>query len=478
MSKIKLYANKKYWRIKYLLIKIKFAIKNICYYLMNKSKNKKEEIKVNFDFWLNSIFHIIKSLIIVFLLFIIEFLIFNYLFPIFIKKNILYNIISEIKNLNYDDVFKVIIIILPIISSITGLLLGLFYPTLSSIISSVYSNVPNDIRLLIINNTSTKKLLNNLATILSICIIILTSLFFSMKPNLIILSIIVTVTIKEIFNITKIGLGVFNFLDPNILINDVMKDMINNIKRIFKGNLFGLDKNFQNYFSKTTNNEIDRLDIIFSLTIKNYHSGYKIYNDLLSKVYLFFNYYIQSKNKILSNSLWFPYIPKHNNYFLSDITKRELSQNGRFFVYPDKNNDYGFIERRIINLIINNTKLLKNDKYLPLTIKHIFLKNIETSRYIGKNIDIESVKLFFDYNYEILQIIKSNNFIELKEYVEVISLNIGSIEKIFLSLFEKIKNDVIDNKIFNKDILSKKVDNKNVIYEVLTYFDLKKEKEL
>ena len=108
----------------------------------------------------------------------------------------------------------------------------MFYPVLATIASTAYAKVNANIRNLLFYDKETQNFLKRLTFLTAFSIALLLFLSLGYKPRTLILSFITLYSLITLFGILKIGLGVYEFLDPSMLSRIVFDKLSQNINDV------------------------------------------------------------------------------------------------------------------------------------------------------------------------------------------------------------------------------------------------------
>ncbi len=419
----------------YLYKTILFRMKNIKYKKRyNKNKKNANLTKLILKNFLKQIGPSIINIIII--------LVIDYMLVSFIS-NLDYEIINSIKaivNINIDIFYQFLICGI----GVAGVFLALYYSNISTVYSNQYANAPNQIRLLfekeISNNSAIKKL--NHYIILSILLIFLMTIdikvwYFSM-------SIMIIETIQIIINFTILGNKIYEFSDEYNVLENSRKNLDFYIKSATnKGYQFD-EQNFQNHYGKESKKILENLKITndYVLADKKNLKDNSVLNFLISNIFLIASY-LQQKNKIFYDSLWFQDEILYKRWYETSFIETSTAiMTGTELTHQHvKNRDW--FEERLLSMNNNcldnlleasNANMIVNyiayyNSFIKIWIYYgnieLFYQNIQDITHKVYNYIIK-INEYSKNNYDLLQSISTlyiNFILECKEYIESISLN-------------------------------------------------------
>lgn len=250
----------------------------------------------------------------------------------------------------YPENRDVVIEMISVIASISGVILALFYPVLATIASTAYAKVHSGVRNLLLSEKQTQGYMRRLTFLTASALTVLLLMSFNFLPGNLILMYIVSLSLTSLFLILNIGLGVYQFLEPSTLATisfNRLHEIVINVTT--KGKNWN-DKTFQNYYHKEANRQLENLSQLLTLTISKDLNESSFRSMVQSCFYILQNYLFQ-KPKIPIDSSWFPTLYEHPSFFTSDMTKRELSGNTSTFLMPDSKLNLFWFEEKVIEII-------------------------------------------------------------------------------------------------------------------------------
>lgn len=431
------------YRIKnYLYKTILFKIKNVKYRKKydkyKKNSNLTKGIFKNFIKQLGpAIFNII---IIVAVDYIIMSLI-KYL------DNEIINSIKSIVNVKIDIFYQFLICGI----GVAGVFLALYYSNISTVYSNQYSNAPNQIRLLfekeITNNNAIAKL--NHYIILSIVLIFL--MIINIKVWYFSIFVMIVETIQIIINFTMLGNKIYEFSDEYNVLENSRKNLKFYIKSATNNGYQFDEINFQNHYGKESKKILENIKTTndYVLSDKKNLKDNSVLNFLINNIFLIATY-LQQKNKIFYDSLWFQDEIQYKRWYETSFIETSTAINtGTELPYQHiKNRDW--FEKEILDInnncldnlfeTSNTNMIISYIAYYNSLIKiWIQFGNIELLYENIRNITNKTYNYVCKKNhyskrdYDLLQSISAlyiNFILECKAYVNNISLNI-------LNRFEK-----------------------------------------
>jgi hypothetical protein len=466
----KIYSFKQYWKTIGLFKSVNFKIRRASFKGKKFISTEKETLSNTYRQFKIVLWQIVKAFLSLVLLFLIEYfstkLWFNYID--YIPKWII-SFHKTIPKTIYPTNKDAVLYLVSVIASVTGVILALFYPVLATIASTAYAKVNANIRNLLFYDKETQNFLKRLTFLTAFSIALLLFLSLDYKPRTLILSFITLYSLITLFGILKIGLGVYEFLDPSMLSRIVFDKLSQNINDVTtKGENFD-ERNFQSYYHNLATGQIENLSTITRLSIDVNDVNESSLQKSVSITYLILQNYLKSKSKIPEKSLWFPKIFEHSSYFTSDTTHRSLSNNTNTFIQPNVIQDYFWFEDKILQNIANISNTLISNGHI--TIFNETSKNsINVLSYLGYSLDLRTGKNLLERMLNNTSLIiknakqQTNNYEDIKAELTSIELYSGNFLSFQIYILERIT-------LFDSIKLGKEIDKINwldnqSIYEI------------
>lgn len=296
---------------------------------------------------------------------------------------------------SYPDDKDSILYLVSVIASVTGVILALFYPVLATIASTAYVKVHASIRNLLLYEKETQNYLKRLTYLTASSITILLLMSFHYMPGNLVLAYIFFYSLTTLFGILKIGLGVYRFFEPSTLAEIVLIKLSETIKEVTTQGINCNDKNFQNFYYKTAQEQTENLFIITRLCTKDDDLQESSFKKSIEKSFLALQYYLSIKSRIPVNSLWFPNVYSHNSYFESNMTDRRLSKNTNSFIRPKVKQNHYWLEEQIIENISKGLDSVVQTGRINVLGETILMSH-SIFNFLGSTTELKTGKMLLD----------------------------------------------------------------------------------
>ena len=258
--------------------------------------------------------------------------------------DILYKI-NEVIGIKFLDYFKDVIVI---VAGVLGVILGLFFTTFMSIITTKYSNFNG----IIINQLLEHKLINRylkfLAILVSSAIIFQFFLILGYKPTFISAFIFTVSVIVGLLAFIFLGRYSIIYFNAGNLVSDLKEDCEKTYhkyyfnKKYYKGNIEG-----KQILLRIMRN-IDKIELITQESVKLQLNNTDLQgnSNKLLDLAIHFN---SIKHTFPSNKEWFPKVQKYKSWDEASSTEYEMFSRTGATPFPENVDDYLSVEKKLIN---------------------------------------------------------------------------------------------------------------------------------
>jgi hypothetical protein len=258
--------------------------------------------------------------------------------------DILYKI-NEVIGIKFLDYFKDVIVI---VAGVLGVILGLFFTTFMSIITTKYSNFNG----IIINQLLEHKLINRylkfLAILVSSAIIFQFFLILGYKPTFVSAFIFTVSVIVGLLAFVFLGRYSITYFNAGNLVSDLKEDCEKTYhkyyfnKKYYKNNIEG-----KQILLRIMRN-INKIELITQESVKLQLNNTDLQgnSDNLLELGIYFN---SIKHTFPSNKEWFPKIQKYKSWDETSSTEYEMFIRTGATPFPQNIDDYLSVEKKLID---------------------------------------------------------------------------------------------------------------------------------
>ncbi|MDD5477717.1 MAG: hypothetical protein PHG87_05950 [Candidatus Omnitrophica bacterium] len=340
-----------YWKVRSLILFLKFKINSLFFKGNLRIKEVKEELSITTQLaWLSSK-TILFSIFIVIFLELLEKVILK-LLPV--DKTIF---LAKTHSLITGNPYSLENFLMTI-ASVLGVFLGLYFTAVSIVASSVFTTVPSDVRELYLREKIGNTYIKILAILLAVSIIMFGYRIFNYYPGILPIVLMLIFSCISIFAFVMLGIRAFSFFDPTILADTIFSDLYANIKLASVNGLKWSDSSLQSHYHKLAAKNINTLNNLVEICLKN-PNLYKKSVPLLSwRVCYFLKDYQIQKALIPTDSYWFSRVPKYKDTFLVDGSVLQIALQTQTSIQPEVITDNYWFEDEVFKILTNMLKVM------------------------------------------------------------------------------------------------------------------------
>ncbi|GAB1414720.1 hypothetical protein MASR2M117_01260 [Paludibacter sp.] len=310
--------------------------------------------------------------------------------------NILYKI-NEVIGIKFLDYFKDVIVI---VAGVLGVILGLFFTTFMSIITTKYSNFNG----VIINQLLEHKLINKylkfLAILVSSAIIFQFLLIIGYNPTFVSAFLFTVTVIVGLLAFVFLGRYSITYFNAGNLVSDLKDDCEKTYHRYYYNkSYYRNNKDGKQILLRIIRN-IDKIKLITQESVKLQLNNTDLQgnSDNLLELAIYFN---SIKHTFPSNKEWFPKIQKYKSWDETSSIEYEMFSRTGATPFPQNIDDYLYVEKKLIDSQFFIFKSLKttDEKIQSAYNQHKYLQ------VISFQCEVELFEIYFN---QLEQFIKDN----------------------------------------------------------------------
>lgn len=257
--------------------------------------------------------------------------------------------------------------LLGIITSVSGLFLGLYFTAIASITSVAYVNVPNNIRNLITSDRLSQTYYQFLGfvTVFGICLLTMHVLGKVINPLSVFLLVIAASisTFSFIFLIKR----TFDLFNPVTLVHYPIEHIRESIMRVSSSGEYWNDPSFQQHEHNIAVNQIEVIKNLLEVVKKNTHLQDGDSLEICKHIRALLYFYASKKYTIPSDSNWFQMTYQHRDWYsIGDYDSNFVHPLAG--VQPKINRNEHWFEEKLFELLFDSLTLdFKNKNYANIT---------------------------------------------------------------------------------------------------------------
>ncbi|MHA7843013.1 MAG: hypothetical protein ACX93I_06810 [Winogradskyella sp.] len=468
MKSYKIYDYKLFWKIKEYLKTIRLKLNILKFKTRKKYLFEKEKLSVRRVFLYEILINVFVAFIIVFSLYIVEYITSSLYKNLYEDlPNWLIAMVELIPKPIYPESKDPVNGYVSLLASIAGVLLALFYPILATIASSGYAKVNSSIRNLLFLEPITQNYLRRLAFLTAFSVYVLLFATFGYYPGNLILIYLSILGLISLFNLLKIGAGVYRLFEPETLANIANKQIVENINNVTVKSPYWNKTNFQGFFRRQVEKDLEILRLLNSISIEGLPINKKSFLSTVDQTLGLLEYYLAKKKNIPLTSIWFKKKRTHQSYFEADMSGRELVIGTRTYVFPKEVSNIFWFEEQIFGIyseIGKKVTLLDDHK-----VRYEYLtKSVRVLQYFGYSLEFDLANKLLSENLDItinsLIHNEKNTYKNSNENLILIETMISSCVRDFhISFFQFVER--LNKDVFNEEISKINWDDKSSLYK-------------
>lgn len=245
---------------------------------------------------------------------------------------------------------------------LAGVVLGLYCANISSIFSSSYNNVANELSNAYHRDIINKKCIGNTIGYIVFCVIVLGECIAKINVYYATILTFLFLTIKVIITFSVAGNRAYHLSTTYKLAENAYIDIGNTINKVTKDSSIGHDKNFQNHCRIICSRRIKLLHEISIYNKDNPKTQISALIDFVSGNNLILFDYWKKKHKIAFDSLWYLEIPEYQQWHEATYSETSLHEQTGSHLSVKKVKDYFWFEKYIESVNKKSIERLIEDK--------------------------------------------------------------------------------------------------------------------
>ena len=237
------------------------------------------------------------------------------------------------------------------IITVTGVVLTLYFSNLNALIGSLYAELPERIRELLLKDRASNL---TIAFVTSLAVYSLTTLaggtLHGLRSNASIL-LAVAWTILAIPTLALLARRTFAFFNPTYLADTIVYDLDKITDDLTDISGLVSDPSVQNYSMTRASEAFTALSILASVAVSKEDLRRDALTKLLAKISGLLYRYLQRKPSIPFDSRWYRRVPEHKDWYLASSTEVTLALSTHTGLQPSWNPDYAWLEDTCVSIL-------------------------------------------------------------------------------------------------------------------------------
>ena len=237
------------------------------------------------------------------------------------------------------------------VAGMGGLFIGLYYAAVSTVASSIYQSVPNDIRGLLARDRLGTSYMRFLAVLTYSEVCLFAFLVAGIAPAILAIPLVVIGAGFTIVGFIRLGARAFNLFDPTALSDRLLGDLRQAFESVQAGRFRWSDPSFQNHARRLAENSIDSITVVAELTEKAEHLSGRPYISLSRRIISFLVEYEAARKTIPTESLWHAETFVHSGWYVAADSNTTLGHNTSTMLQPKPTRNRRWIEASLMKPI-------------------------------------------------------------------------------------------------------------------------------
>lgn len=252
-----------------------------------------------------------------------------------------------------------------VLAQISGLILALYFTTMSILVSTIYSKVPDNIRNLIAREKVGGGYIGLLMCLSATALIELGAILYGKDPSLMVLFVVLLMSLMALLTLHILIHNIFHFFNPMQLAKAyIFPEAINWARKATYGHPGWDSSHFQYHCYEQVNQRLSIYKNIVDLLIEDTNSNNASLTSLMIMELSFLSLYTKIKNQIPTDSRWYEYQAEHPKWFETNSSSADISMKANIPLLHQEKPNHLWVEERVTNnLRVILSHLLKKRDY-------------------------------------------------------------------------------------------------------------------
>jgi hypothetical protein len=237
------------------------------------------------------------------------------------------------------------------IVTVVGIFLTLYFTNLSTVVGTLYAEMPARVRNLVIQERVGNISINFLIfLIIYSLLLLLAETLFGMRPKIA----IVTATALGCVTVpifVSLSARTFRFLDPTTFTDTVIPQLIKWSRNATIEGFLWNDPSFQRHYHQQSSEALLNLQSLAQIIHDKPQLQTEAQPLFLTKISSFVVVYLDKKRQIPLGSLWYVKAPVFKDWYLTDYTQLALASSTRTSLQPEMKPDRYWLENALLELL-------------------------------------------------------------------------------------------------------------------------------
>ncbi len=232
-----------------------------------------------------------------------------------------------------------------------GVFIGLYYAIISTIGSSIYSKMPNDIRDLLIKEQLGNAYMRLMAwlTFVGLCLLALHTI--GLEPIILVMPLLLPSAGLMIIGFVQLGARAFYLFDPTTLSGGLLRQVQQGYKQVKAGGYRWSDPSFQKGAYNKAQNAINSLTMMSEMVAEETHLKVHPFAGFCRNLLSFLTRYEVVKKSIPTDSLWYAKQQVHPDWYRTDDMVTSMAYETGSGLSPDSVSNTRWIESAVLPIV-------------------------------------------------------------------------------------------------------------------------------
>ena len=241
--------------------------------------------------------------------------------------------------------------LLATVTSVGGILIGLYYAATTAIGGATYSRVPNEVRDLLAHERIGNVYMRFLALLTFFGLVLIAFNVVGYPPIVLAVPIFVIAAGVAILAFVTMGIRAFDLFDPTFHSFDLIEQIRRSYLRMTPREYRWLDPSFQSYAHNRGRAYLDTIESLTEITARENYSNGQPYLRLSSRLLNFLIDYEATKKKIPTESRWYERRYKYPDWYRTDDSTTSITYQTSARLQPKAVSNRQWIEDGLIPII-------------------------------------------------------------------------------------------------------------------------------
>jgi hypothetical protein len=252
-----------------------------------------------------------------------------------------------------------------LVPTVAGIVLGLYFTALATVIQSRYERVPAPLTDLVARDRVGNQYVLLLAVAIGVSVLEMVFEAMGRTPSRIHLLLLGIVGALALFGFANIGRRAFSFLDPSRLITRVIEDLFAAVRAVMTTNRHWQDRMSQERARARGEEAAELAVMVVELMQESPNANAaravaRVYQKLVEAL----RGYLRAKWNIPTQSRWFGRTPRHRRWYFTGVTQLDLALATQTTIEPEAVPDDEWLERDLTEALLRSVTQLAQARNL------------------------------------------------------------------------------------------------------------------